>query len=185
MYRKIYGEVGNSHGVYAWTSCPFALVTTGLRRTRCNFNGEYELSCLPLNRVYKVTAHHFGYRQTEFVRLTTEDPVKKLFIDMYLSEPRNIESKENNPAFYGIIFGITGGVFDHANWPERFVTLTFENRTTQSGFFGFYVIGFLEIGKTYSITSSKEGYYDRTHKITLTILKPIQMINFFMEIIPN
>lgn len=177
----IYGEVGNSHGVYAWTPCPFALVTTGIRRTRCNFDGEYDLSGLTLNRKYIVTAHYLGYKQTEVATLTKEETVKKIFFDMYQSEPKNIEPKEKNPKLYGLIFGITGGVFDHANWIVKFATLTFENRTTHSGYFGFYVIGFLELGKTYTINSSKEGYYDRTHKITLTIQKPIQMINFYME----
>jgi hypothetical protein len=111
----IYGEVGNSHGVYAWTPCPFALVKTGLRRTLCNFKGEYKLSHLPLNRVYKVTAHYLGYKLTEYVKLTKEEPVKKLFIDMYGSEPVHIEPIENNPACFGFIFGITGGVFEHAS----------------------------------------------------------------------
>jgi hypothetical protein len=179
----IHGEVGNSHGVYAWTTCPFALVTTGIRRTRCNFDGEYELSCLTLNREYKVTAHYLRYKETEYVTLTKENPVKKIFFDMYESKPKNIVPKENNPKLYGLIFGFTGGVFDHANWVVRYAKLTFENRNTRSGYFGFYVIRFLELDKTYTITSRKEGYYDRTHKITLTIRKPIQMVNFFMEIL--
>ena len=87
LFGSIYGEVGNSHGVYTWTFCPFALVTTGLRRTRCNFWGHYILLHLPLNRIYRVTAHYQGYKLTKTVELTTIEPVKELIFDMYESEP--------------------------------------------------------------------------------------------------
>jgi hypothetical protein len=177
----IFGEVGNCHGVYTWDTYPFALVTTEDRHTRCNFWGQFRLSFLTLDREYNVTASYFGYELTKSVTLTKEEPVKEIHFDMYETEPENIEQKENNPKLYGIIFGFTGGVFDHANWIVRFAKLKFENRNIRSGYFGFYVIRFLELGKTYTIISSKEGYYDRTHEITLTSQKPIQMINFFME----
>ena len=176
----IYGKVGNSHGVYTWTSCPFALVTTGIRRTRCNFKGEYRLSHLPLNRIYKMTAHFMGYKLTKYVKLTTEEPVKKIYFDMYQSEPVNIDPIDNNPARFGFIFGITGGVFEHASWPVGFTTLEFGNRKKISGYFGFYFIGFLRIGETYLITASKKDYIPLTLEVKLTAEKPIQWINFYM-----
>ena len=176
----IYGEVGNSHGVYAWTPCPFALVTTGLRSTRCNFKGEYRLSHLPLNRVYKITAHFMGYKLTEYVKLTREEPIKELFIDMYCSEPVNAEPIDEKPVRFGLIYGITGGVYDHASWPVGFTKLEFGNRKKISGYFGFYFIGFLRIGETYSITASKKDYVPFTQEVKLTAEKPIQWINFFM-----
>ena len=176
----IYGKVGNSHGVYNWTTCPFALVTTGIRRTRCNFYGEYKLSHLPLNRLYKLTAHFMEYKPTEYVKLTTEEPVKKLNFDMYQSEPVNIEHENKSPACFGFIYGITGGVYDHASWPVGFTTLEFGNRKKISGYFGFYTIGFLRIGETYSITASKKDYIPLTLEVTLTAEKPIQWISFFM-----
>ena len=100
---------------------------------------------------------------------------------MPLTTPVTSITKETpKPLCYGLIYGITGGVFEHANWIVRFATLKFEHRTTKSGFFGFYIIGLLQIGKTYSITLSKEGYINRTYEVTLTKQKPIQMQNFYM-----
>lgn len=42
------------------------------------------------------------------------------------------------------------------------------------------MIGFLQIGKTYSITASKQDYSNLTLEVTLTAEKPIRRINFFM-----
>jgi len=98
------------------------------------------------------------------------------------SEPVNIKSKDNSkPIRFGLIFGRTGGVFEHASWSVGFTKLSFENRSKISGYFGFYIIGKLEIGKTYEITASKEGYSNETKIIKLTTKRPIQRINFFMH----
>lgn len=179
---RIYGSVGNSHGVYSWTPCPFALVTTGIKRARCGPLGQYSMK-LSLYREYYVTAHVHGFKPlTKYVYLTLEDPFQEITFDMDESEPDTIESIEKpKPTPYGLIFGRTGGVFEHASWRVGFTKLTFENRSTMSGFFGFYIIGCLEIGKTYSITASKEDYISLTQEVTLTAKKPIQMINFFMH----
>lgn len=93
---------------------------------------------------------------------------------------KNEEEKEIK--FYGFIFGITGGVFEHANWPVGFTKLEVDGRTRISGYFGFYIIGFLEIGKTYEITASKDGYYDKTITIELTFSQPIDHINILMQV---
>ena len=90
-----------------------------------------------------------------------------------------LESKEN-PRF-GFIFGITGGVFEHAQWFVPQTKLTVENRTITSGrIYGFYIMFFLQIGKTYTITAHKDGYLPLTQTVILTLQKPIQLINFFM-----
>lgn len=181
LFGLIHGCVGNSHGVYSWTPCPFALVTAGLKRARCGLYGYYSMR-LSLYREYYVTAHVKGFKPlTKYVYLTLEEPTAELVFDMDESEPANIESKENpKPIKFGLIYGRTGGVFEHASWSVRFVKLSFENRTTISGFFGFYVIGFLRIGQTYTITCSKKDYSDDVQEVTLTREKPIQMVNFWM-----
>jgi hypothetical protein len=182
IFGFIHGCVGNSHGVYSWTPCPFALVTAGINRARCGLYGYYSMRLL-LYRGYYVTAHVKGFKPlTKYVYLTVEEPIVKLVFDMDESQPANIESKESpKPISYGIIFGFTGGVFEYASWRVGFVKLKFENRTKISGFFGFYIIGYLEISKTYFITSSKEGYIDLTREIKLIKEKPIQMISFYMH----
>jgi len=178
----IHGSVGNSHGVYSWTSYPFALVTAGVKRTRCNIFGDYSMP-LPLYHEYKVTAHVRGFKPlVKYVYLTLEEPIQQITFDMEGLELENVKSIENpKPTFYGLIFGRTGGVFEHASWSVGFTKLSFENRTKMSGYFGFYIIGKLEIGKTYEITASKEGYSNETKIIKLTTKRPIQMINFFMH----
>jgi hypothetical protein len=178
----IQGSVGNSHGVYSWTPYPFSKLTAGTKSTRCNINGDYSMS-LFLYHKYNVTAHVKGFKPlTKYVYLTAEDPIRKLTFDMDESEPENIKSiKDSKAVFYGLIFGRTGGVFEHASWPVGFAKLEFEDRSKISGFFGFYVIGFLEIDKTYEITASKEGYTDKTKIVKLTEKMPIQLINFYMH----
>ena len=97
----IHGSVGNSHGVYTWTSYPFALVTAGIKRTRCNIFGDYSMTLL-LYREYYVTAHVKGFEPlTKYVYLTLEEPIQKITFDMDESEPVNIESKTivNHPFF--------------------------------------------------------------------------------------
>lgn len=177
----ILGSVGNSHGVYSWTSYPFSLVTAGIKSTRCNLIGDYSMSLL-LYHEYYVTAHVIGFKPLKkYVYLTLEEPIQTITFDMDESEPVNIEPKNiSRPICFGFIYGRTGGVFEHASWRVGFTKLKFENKTIISGFFGFYVIGFLQIGKTYSITASKEGYSNLTLEVTLTAKKPIQRINFFM-----
>ena len=95
---------------------------------------------------------------------------------------RNIKNPKDDikPACFGLIYGQTRGVFEHASWPLSFVTLKFENRKTTSSFFGFYIIGFLIIGKTYFITADKNEYFLRTKEITLTFQEPIQRIDFYL-----
>jgi hypothetical protein len=99
-----------------------------------------------------------------------------------LNNYKNSENEESKslPISYGFILGRTRGRFDFQIWTVRFANLEFENRTTRSGFFGFFIIGFLEIGKTYEIKSSKEGYIDDFQEVTLTKEKPIQWIDFIM-----
>ena len=108
--------------------------------------------------------------------------VSLIFLSSNIQAKNNPVLKTNRPIRYGLIFGFTVGVFEHANWLLSFTKLEFENRTKISGFYGFYIIGFLEIGKTYSITASKEDYSSDTIKVTLTEEKPIQIINFHLLI---
>ena len=89
----IYGSVGNSHGVYTWTTYPFALVTSGIKSTICGIGGGYSMF-LSLNRVHYVTAHVIGYKPlTKYVHLTTDDPIQRVNFDMY---GRERESSESN-----------------------------------------------------------------------------------------
>jgi hypothetical protein len=182
FFGLIHGCVGNSHGVYSWTPCPFALVTTGINRARCGLYGYYSMR-LFLYREYIITAHVKGFKPlSKYVYLTKEEPIHEIIFDMYESEPINIESKDNNkPIFFGYIYGKTGGVFGYASWPVGFTTLKFGYRRTISGLFGNYIICLLRIGKTYSITASKKGYDNLTLKVTLTEEEPIQRIDFYMH----
>jgi len=89
---RIYGSVGNSHGVYAWTPYPFALVTAGIKHTRCNLEGDYSMS-LKLYHKYYVTAHFIGFKPLKkYVYLTSEKPIQQIYFDMYESEPINSKS---------------------------------------------------------------------------------------------
>ncbi len=90
----IYGSVGNSHGVYTWTTYPFALVTSGIKSTICGIGGGYSMF-LSLNRVHCVTAHVVGFKPlTKYVHLTTDDPIQRVVFDMDGYEQ---ESSESNP----------------------------------------------------------------------------------------
>lgn len=85
----IQGSVGNSHGVYSWTSYPFSLVTARIKSTRCNLNGDYSMSLL-LYHEYYVTAHVIGFKPLKkYVYLTLEEPIQKITFDMDESEPIN------------------------------------------------------------------------------------------------
>ena len=80
---KIYGYTHCSHGVWTWDPIPHAIVRIGLKITRSDSNGYYEITGLPLNRTYRVVANHLCYiRKVEKVTLTTEKPEKNLYIDM-------------------------------------------------------------------------------------------------------
>jgi hypothetical protein len=82
---------------------------------------------------------------------------------------------------YGFIFGITCGSFEHASWRVPLAQIIIENRTIRrSGIFGFYMIFFLQIGKTYTITAHEEGYYSFTETFTLTLQQPIQKIDLLL-----
>jgi len=179
----IYGSVGNSHGIYAWEPYIFAFVDAKVKQTRTGLLGVYHLF-LPLNNVYQITAFKSGFKPlTKEVNLTDKRPVQEVNFDFFESEPVEEEEVENSkPTFYGFIVGITGGVFEYASWFVSFTKLSFENRTKISGFFGFYIIGRLEIGKEYKITASKEGYSNLTQKVTLTAEKPIKWVSFFMYV---
>ena len=180
---KIYGRVGNSKGLYFWQPYLFAKVDARVKQTKTGILGWYRLF-LPVNRFYNLTAYKSGFKPiTKMVYLSENCPNIELNFDFFESEP--VDKKENErtkPKFYGMIFGITGGVFAYASWWVGFTKLSFENRTKTSGFFGFYIIGFLEIDKIYSITASKEGYSNETKIVKLTAEKPIQWISFFMNI---
>jgi hypothetical protein len=85
----IYGSVGNSHGVWSWTPYPFALVTAGIKRTRCNIFGDYSMTLL-LYHEYNVSAHVKGFKPlTIYVYLTFDEPIRDITFDMDESEPNN------------------------------------------------------------------------------------------------
>jgi len=180
---KIYGRVGNSKGMYFWQPYLFAKVDAELKQTKTGILGWYRLF-LPVKKYYNLTAYKSGFEPiTKMVYLSENCPNMEVNFDFFESEPLdNAENESPKPIFYGLIFGRTCGVFEHANWLVGFTKISFENRTKISRFNGFYVLGFLEIDKKYSITVSKEGYYDSTIIIKLTAEKPIQRRNLFMHI---
>src|SRR5512137_810631 len=67
----IYGEVGNSFGMYGcWISYPFALVTSGIKQVGCGLHGQYSM-ILSLNHEYNITAHVVGFKPlTKHIYLT-------------------------------------------------------------------------------------------------------------------
>jgi hypothetical protein len=93
---------------------------------------------------------------------------------------KNLENEKSKPSRFGFIYGRIQGRFDFQFHILRFAKLEFENRKTWSGFFGYYIIGFLQIGKTYEITATKNGWNSVTQEVTLTKENPIQRINFIL-----
>jgi len=80
---KIYGYTHCSHGVWTWDPIPYAIVRIGLKITRSDSKGYYEITRLPINRTYTVIANHLCYiRSVEKITLTAEKPEKELYIDM-------------------------------------------------------------------------------------------------------
>jgi len=80
---KIYGYTQCSRGGWAWDPIPHAIVRIGLKITRSDSYGYYEITGLPINRTYIVVANHLGYvRTVGKVILTAEKPEKKLDIEM-------------------------------------------------------------------------------------------------------
>jgi len=80
---KIYGYTHCSHGVWTWDPIPYAWVRVGLRITRSDSRGYYELNNLPLDRKYRVIANRLGYLKTiNKVTLTQEKPEVEQYIDM-------------------------------------------------------------------------------------------------------
>ena len=92
----IYGSVGNSHGVYTWTTYPFALVTSGIKLTRCNIGGGFFMF-LSLNRLHCVTAHVIGFKPLIlYIQLTADDPIQRVSFDMYGHERESYEMDLND-----------------------------------------------------------------------------------------
>ena len=92
----IYGSVGNSHGVYTWTTYPFALVTSGIKLTRCSIGGGFFMF-LSLYHVHRVTAHVVGFKPlTLFIQLTADDPIQRVSFDMYGYERESYEMYLND-----------------------------------------------------------------------------------------
>ena len=59
------------------------MVWTGLKITRSDSKGYYEITGLPIDRTYRVVANRFGYLRTvEKVTLTAGKPAKEIYIDM-------------------------------------------------------------------------------------------------------
>lgn len=178
----IYGDVGNSHGMFTWSPYPFALVTNGIKWVRCGLLGQYSMR-LSLYHDYNITAHVIGSKPlTKHVYLTEEEPNRKITFDMYGSGTKDIKQDENpKPKIYGMIFGITISTFDHAPFCVQRASISIENRTKISGWiYGFYMFCFLEIGKPYTILVEKEGYRPLTETFTLTSQRPIQHLNLCM-----
>jgi len=180
---KIDGRVGNSKGLYYWEPYIFSKVDAEVKETRTGLLGIYRFF-LPVNRYYNITANKTGFKpMTKRVYLSKDYPTIEVNFDFFESEPvEKKEVKNSKPTFYGMILGRISGVFEHASWFVGFTKLEFENRTKTSGFFGFYIIGFLEIDKIYSITAIKEGYSNETKVVKLTTKKPMQWINFYMSV---
>jgi len=80
---KIYGYTHCSHGVWTWDPIPYTWVRVGLRITRSDNRGYYELNNLPIDRTYRVIANRLGYLKTvNKVTLTQEKPEVSQYIDM-------------------------------------------------------------------------------------------------------
>ena len=82
---KIYGQTLWYPGDWTGGSLSNVIVRIGLRITRSDSNGYFEISGLPINRRYRVVAYHLGYMRTvEKVTLTSEKPEKMIYIHMEL-----------------------------------------------------------------------------------------------------
>jgi hypothetical protein len=78
---KIYGQT--IWGGWAGGPLSNVIVRIGLRITRSDSNGYFEISGLPINRTYRVVANHLSYMRTvEKVTLTSEKPEKMIYIHM-------------------------------------------------------------------------------------------------------
>lgn len=80
---KIYGYTICSDGIWTWLPISNAMVRIGLKITRSDSNGYYEITGLSINRTYIVVANHLGYITTvKKVTLTIERPEKEFNIGM-------------------------------------------------------------------------------------------------------
>jgi hypothetical protein len=123
---KVYGCVGNSHGMYTWTPYPFALVNTENKRVRCDYTGDYSMY-LPLNQEYDVTAHVLGYNPLiKHVVLSDETPFIKLTFDMCGRERTDIkplekskirDTKSNSLGTVTVNVTVFGWYPDIGGWP--------------------------------------------------------------------
>jgi len=177
----IYGEVGNSHGVYTWTFYPFALVTSGLKRSRCNFYGQYSMK-LSLNTEHFVTAHVRGFKPlTKKVYLTDEKPTKEIFFDMYASSP-SARSVNNEKNCYGVVHGAIRYSPDgyYGDMPSFYTVVKLGDKIDFLSYFtSYYKFRGLELDKEYTITYSHRNFHTKTVTFTLTEDQPNLELNLF------
>jgi hypothetical protein len=123
----IYREVGNSHGMYTWSSYPFALVTNGIKWIRCGLLGQY-LMRLSLYHKYNVTAHVTGFKPlTKHVYLTEEEPIRKITFDIYGEEREDVKSFENSEDFR-----TASEVVEVNYFPSSFITEVMQTKKQQT-----------------------------------------------------
>lgn len=93
------------------------------------------------------------------------------------------DSKENSePACFGYIYGTTYIQWEAFQYPVRFVKIQVNNRLPRMRLLCHYVIGFLQIGKTYEISAIYDGGQVLSKLITLTKDEPVKEVNFILDI---
>ena len=91
----IQGRVGNSKGLYYWEPYIFAKVDAGVKETKTNLLGYFNLF-LPLNQEYEITVYKSGFKpMTKTLTLTTECSYRELTFDFFESEPDEDISYKN------------------------------------------------------------------------------------------
>jgi hypothetical protein len=121
--------------------------------------------------------HLFSAPKGSILLLNDFKGFAKLFILFGVCSDYNIQDIS-----YGIIFGKTWGVFEHATWLVPVIKIEIEGKTIYSSWFSRYKISGLELGYTYEIKASNPGYYNRTYQVELTAEEPCKFLDIYLII---
>lgn len=164
---KIYGRVGNSHGIYTWVNYIFAKVDADVAQTRTGLLGRYRLF-LPLNREYNITAYKSGFKPiTKVIYLSEGMPTREVNFDFFETE-------------IGYIYGEVGNSHGMFTWsPYPFALVTTENKRVRCGLLGQYSMK-LSLHHEYNVTAHVLGFKPLTKHVYLTEEEPKRRISFDM-----
>jgi len=153
-------------------------------KTRISF-GIYVAGGLPLGYTYTVTAVPFGSAPTKTVTLTTEDPIKEADFGFENSQNEIAQQQENNNSeeekiTYGSIFGASIKKYGSTAQPALCLVTVKSGelrlRKTRVSF-GFYYVGNLPLGYSYTVIGAPLAPDPIIRQVTLTEENPNVQVN--------